>query len=47
MSADVAPTRRCWRCLEQFACETADLPVAGPPEWWLCERCHGTLIPAR
>ncbi|MBK8331694.1 MAG: hypothetical protein IPL07_04775 [Acidimicrobiaceae bacterium] len=41
--------RRCWRCLQTFACDAADLPP-GPAEWWLCEPCHQSLIgptPAR
>ena len=38
-----APSRRCWRCLQTFPCEAADLH-AGPAEWWLCEPCHRALI---
>jgi len=39
------PTRRCWRCLQQFPCPPEDV-ATGPGEWWLCEQCHGTLLPS-
>jgi hypothetical protein len=46
-TAETVPTRRCWRCLQSFACAADDLP-AGPAQWWLCEACHLALIgPAR
>jgi hypothetical protein len=44
-----APTRRCWRCLQTFACEAADVGP-GPAGWWVCDPCHGRLLdtaPAR
>jgi len=37
------PTRRCWRCLQTFACTEDDVPP-GHAEWWLCEACHTSLI---
>jgi hypothetical protein len=39
-------TRRCWRCLQNFACHADDV-VAGPPQWWLCDSCQLTLIGPR
>jgi hypothetical protein len=37
------PTRRCWRCLQHFACNAEDVST-GHPEWWLCDPCQLTLI---
>jgi hypothetical protein len=37
------PSRRCWRCLQTFAC-TADDILPGPTEWWLCDPCSQKLI---
>ena len=39
-------TRRCWRCLQNFACAPDDI-VAGPAQWWLCDPCQLTLIGPR
>jgi hypothetical protein len=36
-------SRRCWRCLKDFACDLPEGPP-DPPTWWLCEACQGTLI---
>jgi hypothetical protein len=44
--AEAATTeRRCWRCLQMFACEPSELH-SGAPEWWLCATCHEKLLPA-
>jgi hypothetical protein len=40
------PTRRCWRCLQNFACAADDV-AAGPAQWWLCDPCQLTLIGPR
>ncbi len=40
----IAPSRRCWRCLQTFACDAADVHP-GPAEWWLCDPCHQSLLP--
>ena len=37
------PSRRCWRCLQTFAC-TADDIQPGPTEWWLCDPCSQKLM---
>lgn len=37
------PTRRCWRCLQTFACEASDIQP-GPVEWWLCDPCSQSLM---
>ncbi|MBI4935365.1 MAG: hypothetical protein HY828_15900 [Actinobacteria bacterium] len=42
----VAPTRRCWRCLQQFPLDPT-LPGGHPTEWWVCETCHAALLPDR
>lgn len=39
------PTRRCWRCLQHFACDAADVHP-GHAEWWLCDPCHQSLLPS-
>jgi hypothetical protein len=39
----VTPTRRCWRCLQSFACQADEMPP-GPAQWWLCDPCHTSLI---
>lgn len=38
------PTRRCWRCLQTFACSADDVPP-GPAQWWLCDPCQASLLP--
>ena len=43
-TTQTAPTRRCWRCLQQFPCPPEDV-ATGPGEWWLCDPCHATLTP--
>jgi hypothetical protein len=43
-SAEEAPaSRRCWRCLQTFAC-APELIRPGPAEWWLCDPCQLALI---
>ena len=44
VTTPAAATRRCWRCLQHFACDADALPAAGPAEWWLCDPCHGSLL---
>jgi hypothetical protein len=39
---DIA-TRRCWRCLQTFACAPDDVSP-GPAQWWLCDPCQQSLI---
>lgn len=39
----ITPSRRCWRCLQTFACEANDVHP-GPAEWWLCDPCHASLL---
>ena len=36
-------SRRCWRCLQTFAC-LPELVLPGPAEWWLCDPCQMALI---
>ncbi len=38
------PTRRCWRCLQQFPTDAPD-EVVRPAEWWVCSACHDALFP--
>jgi hypothetical protein len=40
------PTRRCWRCLQQFPLDPT-LPVPTTAEWWVCDACHEVLMPDR
>jgi hypothetical protein len=42
----VSATRRCWRCLQTFACEPDEV-IAAAPEWWLCEPCQLALLGPR
>lgn len=37
------PTRRCWRCLQYFPCDAAEIP-RGASEWWLCDPCQNALV---
>ena len=46
VDSPAAPTRRCWRCLQQFPTDEHDT-VARPAEWWVCAACHDVLFPAR
>ena len=39
-------TRRCWRCLQMFACAPDEVST-GPAEWWLCDPCRLALIGPR
>lgn len=42
----VSATRRCWRCLQTFACAPDEVSTAAP-EWWLCEPCQLALLGPR
>ena len=45
-SIDGDASRRCWRCLNTFACAPADI-VVSRPQWWLCDPCRLALLGAR
>ena len=41
---DVLSERRCWRCLQMFACPPEDVARA-ELDFWLCDACRTALVP--